>query len=58
MATVGNYNGSTGTTLIFDGTDTPTAKRYRRAFSGSLSSGQRVLVARFNGTYLIMGRIY
>lgn len=58
LATVGNYNSSTGTTLIFDGTDTATTKRYKRVGSASLSAGNRVLVAKISGTYLILGRIY
>lgn len=58
LATVGNYNSSTGTTLIFDGADTATTKRYKRVGSASLSAGNRVLVAKISGTYLILGRIY
>lgn len=58
LATVGDYDSSTGTTLIFDGTDTATTKRYKRVGSASLSAGNRVLVAKISGTYLILGRIY
>lgn len=58
LATVGNYNSSTGTTLIFDGADTATTKRYKRVGSTSLTAGSRVLVAKISGTYLILGRIY
>lgn len=58
LATVGNYNASQGTTLIFDGTDTATAKRYKRLGSASLTAGTRVLVAKMAGTYIILGRIY
>lgn len=58
LATVGNYNSSTGTTLIFDGADTATTKRYKRVGSASFSAGNRVLVAKISGTYLILGRIY
>lgn len=58
LATVGNYNSSTGTTLIFDGEDTATTKRYKRVGSASLTAGSRVLVAKISGTYLILGRIY
>lgn len=53
-----NYNSSTGTTLIIDGTDTPTTKRYKRVGSASLTAGSRVLVAKISGTYLILGQIY
>lgn len=58
LATVGDYNSSTGTTLIFDGTDTATTKRYKRVGSSSLTAGSRVLVAKISGTYLILGQIY
>lgn len=58
LATVGNYNSSTGTTLIFDGAETATTKRYKRVGSSSLTAGSRVLVAKISGTYLILGRIY
>ena len=58
LATVGSYSGTMGTTLIFDGTNTATTKRYKRVGSASLSSGTRVLVAKLSGTYLILGRIY
>lgn len=58
LATVDNYNSSTGTTLIFDGADTATTKRYKRVGSASLTAGSRVLVAKISGTYLILGRIY
>ena len=58
LATVGDYDNSTGTTLIFDGADTATTKRYKRVGSASLSAGNRVLVAKISGTYLILGQIY
>lgn len=58
LATVGNYSSTMGTTLIFDGTNTATTKRYKRVGAASLSAGTRVLVAKLSGTYLILGRIY
>lgn len=58
IATVGDYNNSTGTTLIFDGTTAATTKRYKRVGSAGLSAGSRVLVAKISGTYLILGQIY
>ena len=58
IATVGDYNNSTGTTLIFDGTNAATTKRYKRVGSASLTAGTRVLVAKISGTYLILGQIY
>ena len=57
IATVDNYNSTTGTTLIFPGTSTPSTKRYKRTTSG-LSAGQRVLCIKISGTWLIIGRIY
>ena len=56
-ATVGDYNSSTGTTLIFPGQTTASQKRYKRLYNVSLSSGQLVLVAKLSGTYVILGRI-
>ena len=57
VATIGNYNSALGSTLILPGTTTPTTKRYKRAVTATLSAGQRVLVMKFSGTYLIIGRI-
>lgn len=57
LATVGEYDGVSGSTLIFDGTDTPSTKRYKRATSFTLASGNRVLVAKISGTYVILGKI-
>ena len=56
LATVGEYSAE-GTTLIFDGTDTPTTKQYKRVGPASLSAGDRVLAAKISGTYLILGKI-
>lgn len=56
-ATVGNYNSSTGTTLIFPGQTEASQKRYKRLYNVSLSAGQRVLVASVSGTYVILGAI-
>ena len=55
---MGNYNSSTGSTLILPGETEPTTKRYKRLGSGSLTAGARVLVARVSGTYIVLGRIY
>ena len=57
VATVGDYNSSTGTTLIFPGQTTASQKRYKRLYNVSLSAGQKVLVAKLSGTYVILGRI-
>lgn len=58
LATVANYNSTTGSTLIFDGETTPTTKRYKRLYSALLGANQRVLVAKIAGTYIILGRVY
>ena len=57
VATVGDYNSSTGTTLIFPGQTTASQKRYKRLYNVSLSAGQLVLIAKLRGTYVILGRI-
>ena len=57
VAEVGDYNSSTGTTLIFPGQTTASQKRYKRLYNVSLSAGQKVLVAKLSGTYVILGRI-
>lgn len=57
IATIDNYNSSTGSTLILPGSTTATQKRYKRIDGLTVASGNRVLVARVSGTYLILGRI-
>ena len=42
-----------GVTLIFDGQDTPTTKRYKYNRSVSFSTGRRVVVLRVSGTYVV-----
>lgn len=56
LATVGAVTAS-GVTLIFDGQTTPTAKSYKRLASYSPSAGQRVLVAKLSGSYVVLGAI-
>lgn len=57
LATVGSVS-SAGTTLILDGQTSATTKRYKRVVTGqTLAAGDRVLVARISGTYLILGKI-
>lgn len=56
LATVGSSS-SAGVTLIFDGTDTPTQKRYKRVTSQGLSSNNRVLVAKISGTFVVIGKL-
>ena len=58
LATVVNYNSSSGSTLRFDGESADTIKRYKRLYSYSGAAGHRVLVAKVSGTYIILGRVY
>lgn len=58
LATIANYNSTTGSTLIFDGETEPTTKRYKRLYSYSGAANHRVLVAKVSGTYIILGRVY
>lgn len=58
LATVADYNSSSGSTLIFDGETEPTIKRYKRLVSYSGAANHRVLVAKVSGTYIILGRVY
>lgn len=58
LATIGDTN-SSGSTLIFDGTTTATTKRYKnlRTGRGSAWAGQRVVVMKQSGTYIILGML-
>lgn len=57
IASVGNYDSSWGATLILPGSTTPTTKRFKSIFGLTISSGDRVLVAKISGTYVIIGCI-
>ena len=57
IATITDYNSSTGSTLLLPGNTAPTVKRYKALTSASMSAGYRVLVAKVSGTYVILGRI-
>ena len=56
LATVGSYT-TAGATLIFDGQTTATTKRYKRLASYTPAAGDRVLVAKISGSYVILGKI-
>lgn len=44
--------------MIFDGEETPTTKYFLRlATDTSLYKGDRVLVAKVSGTYIVLGKI-
>lgn len=57
LATVGSYTAGAGATLIFDGQTTATTKRYKRLASYTPAAGDRVLVAKISGSYVILGKI-
>ena len=58
MATLGSGSASTGWALILDGQTTESQKLYKNlSSSGALSQGDRVLVARISGTFVILGKI-
>lgn len=57
IATIADYNSTTGSTLILPGSTTATQKRYKRIGGLTVADGNRVLVAKISGTYLIIGRI-
>ena len=57
LASVGTST-TAGTTLIFDGGASATTKTYKRIDNGvALAAGDRVLVARISGSYVIIGKI-
>ena len=56
LATVGAKD-SGGTTLIFDGLTSATTKKYKRLNTYTPTAGARVLVAKINGSYVILGAV-
>ena len=57
LATIGSIN-SNGATLIFDGQTAATTKRYKVMVTGSyMGNGDRVVVMKHSGTYVILGEI-
>ncbi len=58
LATIANYNSSTGATLTFDGQTSATTKRYKHVANGTTpAAGDRVLVAKIAGSYVVLGKI-
>lgn len=58
LATIGSVSASAGATLIFDGQAEPTTKGYKHLANGTtLAAGDRVLVLRTNGSFVILGKI-
>ena len=57
LATIGSKNAS-GVTLILDGLSSASQKRYKHVETGvSLTAGDRVLVVKLSGTYVVLGKI-
>lgn len=58
MATLGQHVTNRGWTLVLEGSSTPTQKYFKALSSaGTLASGNRVLVAKLSGTYVILGKV-
>lgn len=57
LATIGAWSSGVGATLIFDGQTAATAKRYKRLSTYTPTAGDRVLVAKISGSYVILGKI-
>lgn len=57
LATVVSYSSSTGVKIRLDGEETGMEKSYKRLYGTSYSAGQRVLVAKMSGTYIVIGRL-
>lgn len=56
LAKIGSYN-SSGATLIIDGQTSATTKRYKHLKPYSPVAGDRVLVVKISGTYVILGAV-
>ena len=57
LATVVSYNYNTGVKIRLDGQEEAMTKSYKRLNTTSYSAGQRVLVIKLSGTYIVLGRI-
>ena len=57
LGEVDSYVPGTGVTLLIDGEDAPTTKAY--SFLGSYvpTPGDRVLIAKVSGTYVVLGAV-
>lgn len=58
IATLGTGSAANGWTLILDGQTTASQKNYKRIDTGgTLTSGDRVVVVKISGTYVILGKL-
>lgn len=55
LATVISSSSTTGTQIQLDGESAPMQKMYKRL--STVSAGNRVLVLKLNGTYIVLGRL-
>lgn len=57
LGTIDSYAAGSGVTLLIDGEDAPTTKAY--SFLGSYipTVGDRVLIAKVSGTYVVLGAV-
>lgn len=57
LATVVSYSSSTGVKIRLDGQEEAMAKSYKRLYGTTYSAGQRALVIKLSGTYIVIGRL-
>jgi len=57
IATVAAYEEGNGTYLYLPGSTTPTQKPYKKLAALPVADGNRVLVARVSGSYVVIGKI-
>ena len=57
LATVVSYSSTAGVKIRLDGQDEAMSKLYKRLYGTTYSAGQRVLVIKLSGTYIVIGRI-
>lgn len=57
LATVGSYNSANGTTIKLDGQNYANAKYYKRLSSYTPAAGDRIVVMKDSGTYVILGKV-
>ena len=57
LATVISYSASAGVKIRLDGQDEEMAKTYKRLYGTSYTAGQRVLVIKLSGSYIVLGRL-
>lgn len=56
MATVVSYTDYKAV-VRFDGEDTNSAKEFKRIYGHTIGAGDRVLCARYGGTYIVLGAL-